>query len=145
MRRLAFWVVLAPLGLLGCAENGDGAIGEAARAPVGAATAKKRAGPEPVQAVSRNGVRYQALHWGKALGLGQNGGYIVAVDEQSGEPLWRLQVYEVRYDGDQEDDKQDVFITRLSVDAAGRRLTVENERGAIYFVDLSTRQVYASP
>lgn len=54
--------------------------------------------------------------------------------------LWS-KVYEVNYDSDMEDDKLDVFIIRLSLDDAGQRLTVENERGGRYSVDLQNRQV----
>ena len=41
---------------------------------------KKRSAPEPVEPVSIDNVRYEGLHWGKNRGLGQNGGYIVAID-----------------------------------------------------------------
>lgn len=95
--------------------------------------------PEP-EAVTRNGVRYEALPWGKARGLGQNGGYIAAFDEASGDELWLLKVYEVAYDGEREDDKQDLFIADLTFDAAGR-LRVEDERGELYIVDVDARKV----
>lgn len=101
---------------------------------------KKRSGPEPVEPVSQAGIRYEAIHWGKGRGLGQNGGYIAAIDEASGQELWILKVYEVNYDSDMEDDKLDVFITCLSLDDAGH-LTAENERGGRYSVDLQNRQV----
>ena len=102
---------------------------------------KKRSGPEPVDPVSHAGVRYEAVHWGKGRGLPQNGGYIAAIDEASGHELWLLRVYEVNYDSDMEDDKLDVFITQLTLDYAEQRLTVENERGARYSVDLRNRHV----
>jgi hypothetical protein len=102
---------------------------------------KKRSGPDPVDPVRFGGIRYEAMPWGKARGLGQNGGYVAAIDEKSGDELWLLKVYDVTYDGDMEGDKQDVFVTSLDIDSAGRRLTVENEAGDRFSVDLATRKV----
>ena len=102
---------------------------------------KKRSGPDPVDPVRSGGIRYEAMPWGKARGLGQNGGYVVAIDEKTGDELWLLKVYDVTYDGDMEGDKQDVFVTSLEIDRAGRRLTVENEAGDRFTVDLASRKV----
>lgn len=103
--------------------------------------AKKRSGPDPVDPVRFGGTRYEAMPWGKARGLGQNGGYVAAIDEKTGDELWLLKVYDVAYDGDMEADKQDVFVTSLEIDRAGRRLTVENEAGDRFAVDLASRKV----
>ena len=105
--------------------------------------AKKRSGPDPVEPVSFGGTRYEAVPWGKARGLKQNGGYVAAVDARSGEELWLLKVYDVTYQRGMEADKQDVFITDLAIDRAGRRLTVENEAGDRFVVDLDSRKVIA--
>ena len=102
---------------------------------------KKRSGPGPVDPVRFGGIRYEAMPWGKARGLDQNGGYVAAIDEKTGEELWLLKVYDVGYDGDMEEDKQDVFVTGLEIDGAGRRLTVENEAGDSFSVDLASRKV----
>ena len=98
-------------------------------------------GPEPVDPVRSGGIRYEAMQWGKARGLGQNGGYLAAIDEKTGDELWLLKVYDVSYDGDMEGDKQDVFVTSLEIDREGRRLTVENEAGDRFTVDLASRKV----
>ena len=102
---------------------------------------KKRSGPEPVTPISRDGDRYEAVHWGKVRGLGQNGGYIAAIDERTGEELWVLEVYEVIYDGDMEPDKQDVFITALTQGSDADHLVVEHERGGRFQIDLKSRTV----
>jgi hypothetical protein len=102
---------------------------------------KKRSGPDPVDPVRSGGIRYEAMQWGKARGLGQNGGYVAAIDEKTGDELWLLKVYDVSYDGDMEGDKQDVFVTGLEIDGEGRRLTVENEAGDRFTVDLASRKV----
>ena len=80
------------------------------------------------------------MPWGKARGLDQNGGYVAAINEKTGEELWLVKVYDVTYDGDMEPDKQDVFVTSITLDRASRRLTVENEAGERYAVDLAASQ-----
>lgn len=97
--------------------------------------------PEPA-AVVADGVRYEAVPWGKARGLGQNGGYIAAYDTRTDDELWLLKVYTVAYDGEREDDKQDVFIEDLTLEAPGR-LRVTDERGGVHHVDLLRRAVVA--
>ncbi|OMH26245.1 hypothetical protein [Motiliproteus sp. MSK22-1] len=102
---------------------------------------KKRKAPDPVKPVSKAGIRYEALVWGRERDLGQNGGYIIAFDENSGDELWILKIYNVDYDNDMEQDKQDVFITKLSLSWISNQLKVKNERGEQYRVDLKTREV----
>jgi hypothetical protein len=97
--------------------------------------------PEP-GAVFVGGLRIEALPWGKARGLGQNGGYIAAYDAGDGRELWLLKVYDVRYDRDIEEDKQDVFIETMVLDAAGK-LYLTDERGRGYRVDIGRRAVLA--
>ena len=113
----------------------------AAAMPGEAAVRKKRLAPEPVDAVSFEGRRYEAFHFGKARGLGQNGGYVVAIDEATGRELWVQRIYRIRYDRRLEADKQDIFITGLTLLQAAHALLIENERGARYRLDLRTRQV----
>lgn len=102
---------------------------------------KKRFAPDPVAPVSFEGRRYEAINFGKARGLGQNGGYVAAIDEASGRELWVQRVYRIRYDRRLEGDKQDVFIIGLMVLPTARAILIENERGARYRLDLRTRQV----
>ena len=96
--------------------------------------------PEP-SPVTLGGVRYEAVLWGKARGLGQNGGYIGAYDT-AGRELWLLKIYDVKYDGEREDDKQDVFISDISADGESA-LRISDERGGEYRVDLQRRAVTA--
>jgi hypothetical protein len=113
----------------------------AAALPGEAAVKKKRLAPEPVEPVSFEGRRYEALVFGKARGLGQNGGHVVAIDEATGRELWVQRIYRIRYDRGLEADKQDVFITGLTLLPSAHALEIENERGARYRLDLRTRQV----
>lgn len=95
--------------------------------------------PEPAP-VAMGGIRYQAVPWGKARGLAQNGGYLAAVDEATGRELWLLKVYDVLYDHEREQDKQDNFITEISRESAGM-LRVTDERGRSFRVDVGKRVV----
>ena len=102
---------------------------------------KKRVGPKAIEPVTCGGVRYEALRWGKERDLGQNGGFVVAVDENSGDELWLQKIYEVVYDNEMESDKQDVFITKLELDENGEELLISNERGKQFSMRLSDRRV----
>lgn len=93
--------------------------------------------PEPVF-VDVGRTRYEAVHWGKAMGLGQNGGFIKASDIRSGRVLWLHRVYDVAYTDGRESDKQDVFITALALARDGRSITVHNDRRQSFIFDLRT-------
>ena len=103
-------------------------------------TSKKRLAPAETEALVVDGIRYEAPKWGKSLGLGQNGGHLRAVDESTGNELWVLEVYEIVYDGDMEDDKLDRFITTISLSGQGR-LRINSERCGVYLVDRVTQKV----
>jgi hypothetical protein len=94
--------------------------------------------PEP-SGVTLGALRIEALPWGKARGLGQNGGYIAAYDAATGNELWTLKVYTVEYDPRKEEDKQDVFIESLA--EQNGQLRVTDERGRTYLVDVQSRAV----
>jgi hypothetical protein len=93
--------------------------------------------PEP-GAISLAGIRYEAMPWGKARGLGQNGGFVVAIDEATNEELWLLKVYDVPYDQEMEEDVQDVFISALELES-GNLLHVTDEHDNHYLVNMETR------
>ncbi|MEN9866856.1 MAG: hypothetical protein RL748_2446 [Pseudomonadota bacterium] len=95
--------------------------------------------PEP-ESVCHEGIRYEAIPWGKARGLPQNGGYVSAFDIETNDELWMLKIYDVAYDGDMEEDKQDIFIDDLRINSEGQ-LRVSDERGNVYVVDLTTKKV----
>lgn len=106
-----------------------------------AAPAAKRVAPPKVAPVTVDDVEFAAIPFGKARGLGQNGGYVSARDPATGRELWTLKVYDVTYDPRLEGDVQDVFITALAKSASGHELIVTDERGRRYLVDPKTRSV----
>lgn len=103
--------------------------------------APKRVGPKAVAPVQVGELRIEAVHWGRARGLGQNGGYIEAFDTATGKSAWLLQVYKIDYEPKLEEDVQDRFIRQLALACKGHVLLVTDERGQCFEVDLATRQV----
>jgi hypothetical protein len=102
---------------------------------------KKVSAPEDVAPVTIGKTRYEAPHWGKAQGWGQNGGHVVAVDVASGATLWRVELYKIHYKPNMEGDKQDSFITALEFDGTSSRLLAQNDRGRRFALDLFSREV----
>ncbi|MEN9865504.1 MAG: hypothetical protein RL748_1094 [Pseudomonadota bacterium] len=109
--------------------------------PPQAKRAMKRAGPADIAPVSIGAVQYSVIHFGRAEGLDQNGGYIAAHNKKSGEKLWTLKVYETKIDPELERDVQDVFIT--SMKKQGKHLLIIDEKGNHYLVDVKARTVKA--
>ena len=106
--------------------------------------AKERREPPRPEPVSFGGVRYEAVLWGKSRNLGQNGGFVVAIDEVTGTEKWIIKVYDVIYDQRMEEDKQDVFISSLELDSENL-LHVVNEKGAQFMVNVETQEVTKWP
>jgi hypothetical protein len=130
-----------------CAAPGDrsnAGVAADSAGPTGAVTqtpAGKRVAPPEVAPVTIGEIRFEAIHWGRDRGLGQNGGYIAALDRRTGSELWVLKVYDIEYDPSLEEDVQDVFIASLSRTWLGGKLDIRDERGRRYRVDPRTRSV----
>ncbi len=104
---------------------------------------KRRAAPDPVDPVVHDGIRYEVVHFGRALGLKQNGGYLQKLDTESGEDLGFIRIYKVRYRWwrAMQKDKQDVFITNLMLDEARSRLLIDSEQDGHYAYDIESGEV----
>lgn len=106
------------------------------------AKAGKRAAPDPVPAVTVGDIRYEVIHYGRREGLDQNGGYIIAKDQKTGETLWTLKVYEVVFDpSGKEGDSQDVFITQMRKVWLRPLLKIRDELGRSHIVNLRDKSV----
>lgn len=99
----------------------------------------KRVGPTDVDPATVDGVRFEAIHWGRQRGLGQNGGYVAAIDPASGKELWVAQIYVVDYIPKLETDVQDIFIKKLEPGASKGELKVVDERGRLFVLDIAKR------
>jgi hypothetical protein len=105
-----------------------------------AAPAQKRVAPPDVLPVTVGTLRIEALPWGRERGLGQNGGYVAAIDPATGAELWTLKIYDVPYDGVMEEDVQDVFIASMRALGEGR-VEIVDEDGRRYVLDIAARRV----
>lgn len=91
----------------------------------------KRSAPEKVAPVADGVLDYHAPH--------SQMGFVEAWNVKNKQLIWRRQIYVVKYDADLERDVQDVFIT--SIQRTDKGLTVKNERGSEYELDLDTLTV----
>ena len=71
----------------------------------------------------------------------QNGGVLEAHHPESGELLWRVQVYKTTYQPTLEKDVQDVFIKSLTFDAHHGLLILSDEKERIFVLNLENRKV----
>jgi len=102
---------------------------------------KKRREPANVEPGRHGGLRYEAPLLGRPFGFGQDGGFVTARDDATGDLVWTQRVYLVDYRADIEDDKQDVFIKALSLTDDGCALLVVDERGERYRLGLVDRSI----
>lgn len=108
--------------------------------------AAKRRPPKKCPPVVANGVEYRAVHVhysgdGSPTDGSPEGmlAYVEARKEKTKKVLWKLLIYENVYDLHVELDTQFVFITSLSIDEKGLRVTDESRR--TYLIDLKTKTV----
>jgi hypothetical protein len=92
----------------------------------------KRTPPPVVAPITHHGVVYSATGDGKAA-------FVAAVDEKTGQELWKAEVYRVQIDPTKEADVQTVFISGMRM--SGERLLIQDEAGRCYRLDLETHQV----
>jgi hypothetical protein len=134
-------LALASLALWAGAQPTHVAIAQpAAAAPRPALPRPKRTAPPAVPPVVLGNIRIETIPWGRSRDLGQNGGYIAALDRRTGRELWILKVYGVTYDTKMEEDVQDIFIKKMTK-VSPTRLSILDEDGRRYFVDVKTRSV----
>ena len=101
----------------------------------------KRPGPTEIKPLIAGEYVYTVPHWSSENGTKQNGGYIRVLDAKTGVEAWSLQVYKTKYKSDLERDIQDVFITDIEIDISNTVLTVKDELGRRYEIDLKTKKV----
>ncbi len=101
----------------------------------------KRVGPDEVEPIVLDGVRYEVIHWGKERGLEQNGGYIAAVDIENNRELWVVKIYSITYLPGLETDVQDNFIRAMTLSEDKASLMIEDENNHQFVLDLKSRQV----
>jgi len=101
---------------------------------------QSRSAPVRLPPVEIDGVRYEQVMNGLRIGMPERCGYLSATDVKSGERLWVIRVYEVKYDEKLERDVQDVYFTSMQA-LPGGKLGIENESGQKFVVDPKDRSV----
>ncbi len=97
----------------------------------------KRDGAPKVPAVRAAGIRFEQTRLSRKEADGaQRLGYLAAYKGETDELLWRVRVYDIRYNPDLEDDVQDVFFTAMTLSPDGHQIFVDNEVGGRYAVDI---------
>ena len=69
---------------------------------------------------------------------------MAVIDVATGKELYTIRVYSIEYRPDFEGDKQDNFISEISLERDGTTLLVRDERGHRYRVDTKTGKVVRS-
>jgi hypothetical protein len=96
----------------------------------------KRGAPAEVKPVVHEGIEYRAPH---STIASEKMGVVEAWDKATDKMLWEKKVYTVKINPLMERDVQDVFVTKLEIDAG--KLIVTNEKDARYSIDLKTQNV----
>lgn len=98
-----------------------------------------RRGPKAIAPVQLHGMCVEVVHFGRDVGLHQNGGYLQIKDGIDGKHLFFVEVYQIKYNPNKEDDSQDMFITEMGV--GDGMVRVKEEMGRIYAIDVLTKTV----
>jgi len=99
----------------------------------------KRPPPPDVSPVTYLGVRYENVPNQRENGM--HVGYVEAWDIQANKKLWGTTVY--RDTGSLKAKDSETYIKSMSVE--GEKLKIENEKDAVFFVDLKTHRVTKGP
>lgn len=96
--------------------------------------------PAPeVAPVEHNGIRYVQDTHDDSHG-DQAGGYLAALDADTGERLWRIKVYEVPDQGPS-NPRLSIYFRSMHLSDGGDFLQIEDETGRVFQVSLATRNV----
>jgi hypothetical protein len=140
------WVLLPPLATA-CPSHVNAAPNSPEKRTMAKLSmpAPKRVAPPDVPAITLEGLRYEALLWGREQGLGQNGGLINVVDAATGKSVGVIKVYDIEYQAQLETDVQDVFFESMTASTDGKHLVVIDEKGRRFMVDLTQRTAKPAP
>lgn len=104
-----------------------------------------RKAPPVVPPIVFEGVRYEQVMDALSMGYGQRTGYLAAYDEKDNRLLWMKKIYTIEFIEHLEQDVQDVFFMGMTLNQADRSITIENEIGGIYAIDIDKRSVQVVP
>jgi outer membrane protein assembly factor BamB len=106
------------------------------------AVAHAKRGPAPVIApVIKGGVEYAVSPQPEWRQEEKGTVFLYAKDAKTGQPLWSLELYQIKVNPKIESDVQDVCVSSMRV--SDGKAHIRNEKGDEITVDLATRQVIA--
>ena len=101
----------------------------------------KRAAPKDVPPIVTDKATYSVPHVRMPQFSMRNPGFVEAHHPETKKLLWRIQIYNIKYDPELEQDVQDVFIKTMSLDKKSNSLLVSDERSRTYVLNLTTKKV----
>jgi hypothetical protein len=60
---------------------------------------------------------------------------------KDGVPAWGIQAYKTEYDSGLKGDVQDVFVTQIDINICSTVLTITDELGRVFAIDLNTKKI----
>jgi hypothetical protein len=140
MRRVVAPLALNALTVAACVVGGHSQDTSKGKPNISMPPSASR-GPAPVvKPVEHNGIRYAQDSYDLWQG-DQQGGYLVALDAETGARQWRLKVYEVTDSGPGAPQGIGAIYFRAMRLVTSNVLEIENEGGGVYHVNLDTRAV----
>ena len=100
----------------------------------------KRAAPKDVPPIVTDNAVYSVPHVRMPQFSMRNPGFVEAHNPKTKKLLWRIQIYNIKYDPALEQDVQDVFIKTMSLDKKNNSLLISDERSRTYVLDLTTKK-----
>ena len=100
-----------------------------------------RPAPPNIKPIVIDGIRYEQVLSPRKLGLTEPGGWLMATDAKTGERKWTQQIYKTTINPADETDVQEIYFASMARIKGQRALTIRNEAGKTYTIDLDTRQV----
>lgn len=98
----------------------------------------RRPAPPEVEPIEHKGVRYEQDMHSSRYGGTQPGGYLVAIDPETGARLWMLKVYEIPTQADAPFQPGRYF-RNMHLLPDSDEIEIESEVGGKYLIDLSKR------
>ena len=97
-----------------------------------------RPAPAEIAPIEHNGIRYIQDTVNQSDG-DQNGGYLAAIDIETGNKLWRIAVYEVPDYSAEHLENDGLYFRSMQLVPGQNQLEIVNESGTRYLVDVDAR------
>ncbi|MCQ8102975.1 hypothetical protein NP590_02555 [Methylomonas sp. SURF-2] len=123
------------------AAAGEAELKQAESKTMNTIGSRRRRLPPELKPITVDGVVYQELRQGNKLGYEQKSGFLIALDQKTGEMLWHVRAYPIQYVEGKETDVQEVFFTRLELLPGGKEILIENELEKQFIVNLADHSV----